>query len=301
MTLAHPTDEEALARLREAGVPERAAHAYGALVSQAHAALDADGVPHDWRRAWIAPGRIEVLGKHVDYAGGRSLVCAIDRGIVVVARRRDDARVVVRDAVLGEVATLALDDADDETGPPWRAYVRIVARRLVRNFGDAVRGCDVALASNLPAAAGVSSSASLIVGLGLALAHTSGLVVRQAWRDAIPDDLALAGYFAAMENGSDFGPLGGDRGLGLLNGAQDQTAILCSRTGALGVFAWLPVRHEGWVPWPADHAFVVAVSGVTAEKSGDARDRYNRVSRTITHLLDAWNRTTGRHDPSFGA
>nr|MCU0627261.1 hypothetical protein [Gemmatimonadaceae bacterium] len=33
----------------------------------------------------------------------------------------------------------------------------------------------------------------------------------------------------------------------------------------------------------------------------DARDRYNRVSRTITHLLDAWNRTTGRHDPSFGA
>lgn len=301
MTVAHPTDDEALQRLREAGVPEKAAHAYAALVQRAHGALDDDGVPSSHRRAWIAPGRIEVLGKHVDYAGGRSLLCAVDRGIVVVARRRDDATVVVRDAVLGEAVTVPLHAEPPGDGPAWRPYVRTVVRRLVRNFGDAVHGCDVAIASNLPPAAGVSSSASLIVGLGLAIAHASGLPDEPRWRAALPDGEHLAGYFGAMENGSDFGALAGEAGLGLMNGAQDQTAILCSRAGALGVFAWAPVRFERWVAWPADHVFVIAVSGVVAEKTGDAKERYNRVSRTVSHLLAAWNATTGRADHSLGA
>lgn len=297
---AHPTDDEALARLREAGAPEKAAHEFAALVQRAHRALDDDGVPAAHRRAWIVPGRIEVLGKHVDYAGGRSLLCAIDRGIVVVARRRDDAAVIVRDAIPGEAVTVLLHAEPTDGGPAWRAYVTTVVRRLVHNFGAAVHGCDIAIASNLPAAAGVSSSASLIVGLGLALAHTGGVADDPRWRAALPDTEHLAGYFGAMENGSDFGTLHGEAGLGLMNGAQDQTAILCSHAGTLGVFAWAPVRFERWVAWPADHVFVIAVSGVTAEKSGAARDAYNRVSRTVAHLVAAWNAATGRRDETLG-
>jgi galactokinase len=46
---------------------------------------------------------------------------------------------------------------------------------------------------------------------------------------------------------------------------------------------------------------VIAVSGVVAEKTGDAKQRYNRVSRTVSHLLAAWNAATGRTDRSLGA
>ena len=38
--------------------------------------------------AWWVPGRLEVLGKHTDYAGGRTLICAVPRGFAVAARPR---------------------------------------------------------------------------------------------------------------------------------------------------------------------------------------------------------------------
>jgi len=91
----------------------------------------------------------------------------------------------------------------------------------------------------------------------------------------------------ALENGANFGTLTGERGVGTMGGAQDQTAILCSAPSQLDVFAWAPVTHEGHAPWPASHVFVVGVSGVVAAKSGGARERYNRASRTAQHLVAA--------------
>src|SRR5689334_16345362 len=49
----------------------------------------------------FVPGRIEFLGKHTDYAGGRSVICAIDRGIAMVVSPRSDAIVHMTDAVSG--------------------------------------------------------------------------------------------------------------------------------------------------------------------------------------------------------
>jgi galactokinase len=259
-----------------------------ALLGEAHRALDDAGVPADGRRAWCLPGRIEVLGKHVDYAGGRSLLCTVERGIVVVARGRDDRRVVLRDGHRREALELPLDQRG-RSHVPWAVYPQTVVRRLVRNFGSRVQGCDLALASNLPSAAGVSSSSALTVGLTLAIAGMSHLHEHPWWKGALPDRTALAGYLGALENGGDFGSLRGDRGVGTMGGAQDQTAILCSRPGTLEQFQWAPVHHERSVPWPASHRFVVAVSGVVAAKTGAARVRYNRASRTAQQLVVAWN------------
>ena len=52
-------------------------------------------------RAWWVPGRIEVFGKHTDYAGGRALVSAVTRGFGVVAAARQDRTVTVTDAWRG--------------------------------------------------------------------------------------------------------------------------------------------------------------------------------------------------------
>jgi galactokinase len=276
-----------------AGFADPVAEAYRVLLANAHASLDDGGVPRDGRRAWLAPGRIEVLGKHVDYAGGRSLLCTVERGIVLVARARDDRTVIMRDARRREALSMPL--ANPQRGAvPWAVYPRTVINRLVRNFGDVVQGMDVALASNLPAAAGVSSSSALTVGLTLAFTALSRLDEHPLWHEAIPDRPALAGYIGALENGADYGVLGGERGVGTMGGAQDQTAILCSEPGRLDMFSWAPVRYEQSVPWPATHAFVVGVSGVTAAKSGGARERYNRAARTAHRLVHAWNTVADR-------
>ena len=67
------------------------------LFERARRALGDDGPakagPYQESRAFFVPGRLEVLGKHTDYAGGRSLLCTVERGICLVAAPRDDDRV----------------------------------------------------------------------------------------------------------------------------------------------------------------------------------------------------------------
>lgn len=273
-----------------AGFPPVVADAYRALIHNAHQVLDDAGVPHDARRVWIVPGRIEVLGKHVDYAGGRSLLCTVERGIVIAARKRDDRQILLRDARRREAIVLSLDSSS-RGAVPWAIYPRTVVSRLQRNFGDGIGGADFALASNLPPAAGVSSSSALTVGLTLALATLFDLPSHPRWALALPDRSALAGYIGALENGMDFGELTGEKGVGTMGGAQDQTAILCSEPGRLQLYSWAPVRFERWVPWPSTHTFIVGVSGVVAAKTGGAKERYNRAARTAHRLVDAWNAT----------
>lgn len=274
--------------LDAAGLSPAIAEGYRALIAEAAGALDDAGVPADGRRVWIAPGRIEVLGKHTDYAGGRSLLCTVERGIAIVGRLRDDGTVVLRDARRREALQLSLQ-SPSRGAIPWAVYPRTVINRLVRNFGSAVQGMDIALASNLPPAAGVSSSSALTVGLTLAFTGFSKLDEHPLWQQAIVDRAALAAYVGALENGLDYGVLGGEKGVGTLGGAQDQTAILCSDLSRLDVFSWAPVRYERSSPWPSTHSFVVGVSGIIAAKTGAAKERYNRVARTAHRLVDAWN------------
>ena len=289
-----------LQTLLNQGLSERSAGAYTDLFRDAHQGLNDVNVPADARREWVVPGRIEVLGKHVDYAGGRSLLCAVERGVVIVARPHADRSIVVRDATRREAIFMPLDvRSPTPSGPPWNVYLSAVARRFTRNFGADVLGCDIAIASNLPAAAGVSSSSALVVGLALAVAGISGLDALHTWRAVLPDRLALAGYLGALENGLTFGPLTGQAGVGTMGGAQDHTAILCSAANMLGQFAWSPVRLERWVPFPDNLVFVIAVSGVVAAKIGAVRERYNRAARTVRHLLQLWNTATLRTDATL--
>ncbi len=249
---------------------------------------------------FFVPGRIEVLGKHTDYAGGRSLICAIDRGIVVIAVPRADRRLVVFDATQEAEADIVLS-ADIPPAPGhWTDYVRTVARRLALNF-DHATGADIAFASSLPMAAGLSSSSALVIATFLALAAPAWLDDDPRYAAAIRTPEDLAGYLAAVENGLDFGSLGGGRGVGTLGGSQDHTAILCSRSGALSRYAFAPVRHEGDVELPRDRVFAVASSGVRAEKTAAALARYNRLSSLAAQAASQWRERTGGAAPHLGA
>ncbi len=247
------------------------------------------------------PGRIEFLGKHTDYAGGRSLICATEQGISVTARERGDALFRITDTVTGEQAELRLGPDLAIPRGEWVAYPATVARRLARDFGPLAIGLDLSFSSDLPQDAGLSSSGALVVAVALALADANRLEERAGWREAIPDREALAGYLGAVENGRAFGPFAADGGVGTQGGSQDHTAILCSRPGMLVQYGWMPVRFERAVPFPPGYVLAVAVSGVEAAKTREAMGLYNRLAEDAAELLRVWRDKSGRDDATLFA
>lgn len=244
-------------------------------------------------RSWWVPGRLEFLGKHTDYCGGPSLVCAVERGFAVASAPRSDARVRITDAVSGERAEAELSSALIVRQGHWSSYPLTVCRRVARNFPGARRGIDLTFASNLPPAAGLSSSSALIIATFVALSDANELSARADYRAAIRNLEDLAGYLGAVENGSSFGALAGDSGVGTQGGSEDHTAILCAHAGALVQYAYAPTRFEGAVALPEELRFVVATSGVVAEKTGSALALYNRATATAAAALEAWRAATG--------
>ena len=268
------------------------------LLERARAALGGRGRD---ARTWWVPGRLEFLGKHTDYCGGPSLVCAVDRGFAVASAPRSDARVRVVDALSGERAEAELGPGIDVRQAHWSSYPFTVCRRVARNFPEARRGMDLAFASNLPPAAGLSSSSALIVATFLALSDANDLAERAEYRSAIRSTEDLAGYLGAVENGSSFGPFMGDSGVGTQGGSQDHTAILCAQEGALVQYAFAPIRFEGAVTLPDELRFVVAASGVAAEKTGSALALYNQAAAAAAAALEAWRAATGSMAPTLAA
>jgi galactokinase len=291
-----------LEALQHTALSADAVRRYRAQWDAVHRVLDVEGVPREGRRGWIVPGRIEVLGKHTDYAGGRSLVCAAERGVVLVAAPRDDRTLHVVDAVRQGRAIIALDGVRHSGRVKgWALYPHTVARRFVRNFGDTVQGVHCAIASTLPSAAGLSSSSALTVALAVAMGTVGGAAQAAAWDASIHSALDLATFCGAVESGRPWRALAGEAGVGTMGGAQDHTAILCSTANALSMFAWDPPHWEQSVVLPQELVFAIGVSGVVASKSGAAKARYNRAARTVAHMLHTWNQHTGRHDATLYA
>ena len=100
---------------------------------------------------WV-PGRVEIVGKHTDYAGGRSLLCAAPLGLAaVVVPREDDACIVHASWAEGGGAASAPTparlsvcvDAAPPDAAPWALYPAAALRRLALNF-DIRGGAEVA-------------------------------------------------------------------------------------------------------------------------------------------------------------
>jgi len=235
--------------------------------------------------ALFVPGRIEILGKHTDYAGGRSIIGAAEKGIIVIARQRDDSLVNVTRTDPRECAGLALSPDLQPIEGHWSNYSATVLRRVARNFPGELKGLDLAIASDLPQAAGLSSSSAIVVAIFLAVARANELRSREEYQSNIHNHEDLAGYLGTVENGQSFGPLVGDKGVGTFGGSQDHTAILCARHNCLSTYSYAPVRSEGVTPFPASQSLVIGVSGVVAEKTRAARDLYNRVSLRVIRRL----------------
>lgn len=267
---------------------EQAAHSRAGLFDRAQSAIgSAEAL------CWV-PGRVEVLGKHVDYGGGRSLVAATEQGICVAARARRDEMLRVVSAQSGEVVECPLSEAAPRLDG-WGNYISTVARRVARNFAR-LRGVEIGLVSDLPQASGLSSSSALMIGLFMAIDAINGIVDREP---LLQKRESLAGYLGCVENGQSYHHLSGDRGVGTFGGSQDHTAILCCSHDHLSEFMYCPVRFDLHWPMPGELTFAIAYSGVHAAKAANALEQYNAASMRLARVLQIWNEGQRRPDANL--
>ena len=123
-----------------------------------------------------APGRVNLIGEHTDYNEGFVLPCALQYGTAIAARPRQDDRihVIALDYDGAHVqfdSTLPIEPSKDEL---WSNYVRGVVH-VLRSRDRVVCGVDLMIGGDVPQGAGLSSSASLQVALGLLFSELNDL------------------------------------------------------------------------------------------------------------------------------
>ncbi len=284
------------------GFTQASAAAKADLFAQAAGALISAGIDSQTNvHALFIPGRVEVLGKHTDYAGGRSLLAAADRGFAMLAAGRDDLKCSVHAALTGESCQFDIDPDLVVVPGDWTNYPMTVARRIARNFSSGLVGAELAFASDLPIASGMSSSSAFMVATFLAISAVNNLDQRTEYKANIDTTEQLAGYLGTVENGQTFGTLTGDKGVGTFGGSEDHTSMLCCKAGRLSQYRFSPVVFERGIELPENLVFVIASSGVAAEKTGSAMDKFNRASASAAEIASIWRDATGRDDPHLGA
>ncbi len=203
-----------------------------------------------------APGRVNLIGEHVDYAGLPVFPMALQYAVHVAVRPRDDGLIRVATSDPGYPPREFQLGPEIEPFPDgdWGNYVKAAAVAAAARYG-ANRGADLWIQSEVPVAAGLSSSSALVVAVLKSLLDVSDIEV---------DPIELAAVAADAE-----------QYVGTRGGGMDQAISVCASEGCAARIEFDPVRVTP-VPVPGDWRFVVADTGVQAHKSGNAKEAYNR-------------------------
>lgn len=109
---------------------------------------------------FFAPGRINLIGEHIDYNGGNVFPCALDFGTTAVARKRDDNRIKFASLNLPLTVTVDVDHIVYDEKDDWANYPKGVIDQFLQR-GFTLGGFEVLYDGTIPNGAGLSSSASV--------------------------------------------------------------------------------------------------------------------------------------------
>ncbi len=224
-----------------------------------------------------SPGRINLMGRHIDHRGGKINVIATNNDTLLIASPREDDTVRVtnsdpaypsREFSIGECLALARCDswleyldappvkaALNESRGDWINYIKAICLRLQMSTSEPLSGMDIAISGNIPPAAGMSSSSSLVVATAEAVVALNSLILTE--RQFI--DMCGEGEWFV-----------GSRG-----GAGDHAAMKCSKRNRITQLYFKPFGVGGSVAFSDKYAVIGIDSGIKANKSGGSRDKFN--------------------------
>jgi len=226
-----------------------------------------------------SPGRLNVMGRHVDHQGGNCNLMTIGYETLMAVHPRDDDMVclhhvdeetfastrfsiseLVRDLPwddwLSLVNSKKLNSLISDYGVDWSHYVKASVLRLQKKFiNQRLRGMDIFVSGNIPMAAGLSSSSSLVVGAADATVAVNKL-------DTFPAQLVtLCGE--------------GEWFVGTRGGSADHAAVKLGERGKVVKVTFFDFAVEDIVSFPDAYVMAVCDSGIKARKSSNAKDQFN--------------------------
>lgn len=138
---------------------------------------DIFGASDERKRFFYSPGRVNLIGEHLDYNGGHVLPCAINLGNTIVLRKNGlkKVRAYSENFKKDGVVDISLNYSKNKKEHSWVSYV-IGALELLNYKGE---GFDVYVEGNLPTGAGLSSSASISCGLIKGISSLMGEEIRE--------------------------------------------------------------------------------------------------------------------------
>ncbi len=201
--------------------------------------------PGDPPRIFFSPGRVNLMGAHLDYNGGPVMPTTIDRGTFFAARERRDRKLRLASTSVARGSEFDLDGSPFERKGEWVDYPAGVIE-AVRGAAPHAVGLDLLFGGNLAVGAGLSSSASICVG--------TAFVLDRMWRLGLtPVDRVNAALRAEREF------------VGVQCGIMDPHAVSLARAGQL---LWLDCKDGSSQHLPFDPTRVaigVADTGVRRE------------------------------------
>jgi galactokinase len=233
--------------------------------------LDIDGLRRNFAdfsggegNIYFAPGRVNLIGEHVDYSGGFVLPASLSLGVAVAIAPRPDATLRLRSEDLNETVEFPLAVAPRQGDVHWSDYVKGVIWALAAK-GCALRGADMLVRGNVPLGAGLSSSAALEVASAFALLDIAA-------QSLGPMDLALA--CQAAENSF----------VGAQCGIMDQFAATHGQPGC-ALFLDCEDLHWRALPLAKSHGWVIADSLVRHSHASGAYNTRRNDSMVLAQIV----------------
>jgi galactokinase len=218
----------------------------------------------------VSPGRVNLLGEHVDYNDGIVLPAAIDRNIHLQARLLDKPVLSLNPLDLNSQVMVSLENLDrktdlnDQALPAWALYPAGVAWAAIKH-GLPVNGIEAVYTSNVPIGSGLSSSAAVEVAFA---------VLWQAANEWDLDRLSLAKLCQQAEN--DY--------VGVNCGLMDQFACACGVKDHALFFDTRSLEYQA-IPLPAGSVIVIADSGMRRSLAASAyNDRRSACEEAVRRL-----------------
>ncbi|WKS65345.1 galactokinase [Corynebacterium accolens] len=167
---------------------------------------------------WAAPGRVNLIGEHIDYAGGASIPFALEQNTAVAVRPRTDGAIRIASEFDGSVAQACVPLSSVRPRHPadWSGYVAGTIWAAVEADLLQCDGLDIAIVSDVPVGSGLSSSAALECSIAVAAYELD--------HGHLPDDVARAGLVEACIRAE-------NEVVGASTGGLDQNASLFGQRG----------------------------------------------------------------------
>jgi galactokinase len=137
------------------------------LINAFHDIFPVDG--HEDVRLFFSPGRINLIGEHTDYNGGHVFPSAITYGTYGASRKREDRVIRLYSMNFPDTGIIefTLDDLDYRKNHDWANYPKGIIRYVQEKYGPLPSGLEIVIHGNIPNGAGLSSSASLEMLIGV--------------------------------------------------------------------------------------------------------------------------------------